>query len=455
MTDPRKMYIQAYGCQMSVRDSESLRSLAEDYAYEETHTIAEADLILITTCCVRESAERKILGRIGELKALKQKNPGLLIAVCGCMVQQPKAVESYAKRAPHVDLWTGTFDYDQFAGMLERALSGEKVVQVSPESRLRTELAPDAQNGSLKASVSVMYGCDNYCAYCIVPYVRGRERSRDPEDILAQVRALAASGCRDLTLLGQNVNSYGQKDGFTMDFADLLTQVDAVAGMERIWFVTSHPKDLSDKLIKVMARCPHVCEHLHLPLQAGSDRVLQAMNRGYTAADYEERVRALRRAIPEVTLSTDIIVGFPGETEEDFQRTLDVVDRVGFTQAFTFMFSRRSGTRAAELPEQLPLAIKRDRLARLMELQNAKCLAWRQSLVGKEVEVLVEGTSKKDPGRLMGRTRSNDIVVFVNPEKGQTGGRELVGKLVRIHIEKAKSWTLFGRLSEIPYEGFT
>ncbi|MCL1790271.1 MAG: tRNA (N6-isopentenyl adenosine(37)-C2)-methylthiotransferase MiaB [Peptococcaceae bacterium] len=437
------MYIQAFGCQMSVRDSESLRALAEDYGFTETNCLDDADLILLTTCCVRESAERKILGRIGELKALKQNNPDLLIVVCGCMVQQPEAVITYRKKAPHVDLWTGTFDYDLFADLLERAMRGEKVVQVSPECRLRTEFAPNAQNGKLKASVSVMYGCDNYCAYCIVPYVRGRERSRDPEDVLAQVEALAAGGCRDLTLLGQNVNSYGIKDGFHVDFADLLEQVDAVAGLERIWFVTSHPKDLSDKLIDVMARCPHVCEHLHLPLQAGSDRVLRAMNRGYTTAEYEERVRALRRVVPGVTVSSDIIVGFPGETEDDFQRTLDVVERVGYTQAFTFMFSKRSGTRGAELPDQIPLDVKKERLARLMELQNAKSLAWRQSFVGRDVEVLVEGTSKNNPGRLMGRTRGNDIVVFPVPALPVP-----VGELVQVHVEKARSWTLIGRLCD-------
>ncbi|MCL1917209.1 MAG: tRNA (N6-isopentenyl adenosine(37)-C2)-methylthiotransferase MiaB [Peptococcaceae bacterium] len=430
---------------MSVRDSDSLRSLAEDYGYVETKEPSEADLILITTCCVRESAERKILGRIGELKALKDRNPDLLIGVCGCMVQQPDAVRSYSKRAPHVDLWTGTFDYDQFSHLLKRAMEGEKVIRVSPDTSGRTELAPEAQKGSLKASVSIMYGCDNYCAYCIVPYVRGRERSRDPEDILGQVRMLAANGCRDLTLLGQNVNSYGIKDGFKTDFADLLKEIDAVTGLERIWFVTSHPKDLSDKLIRVMAESHHVCEHIHLPFQAGSDQVLAAMNRGYTARDYRERVAAIRREAPQVTLSTDIIVGFPGETEEDFQGTLDLVEQVGFTQAFTFMFSKRSGTRAAELPDQIPLEVKRERLSRLMEVQNRKSLEWRQGLVGKDVEVLVEGPSKKDARRLMGRTRGNDIVVFEDPGTGQ----DLAGQLVHVHVEKAKSWTVSGRLNTL------
>lgn len=451
----KKVHIQAYGCQMSVRDSESLRSLAENYGFVETQDSGDADLILITTCCVRESAERKILGRIGDLKALKQRNPHLLIAVCGCMVQQPDAVSSYKKRAPHVDLWTGTFDYDQFSLLLERALNGEKVVQVSPEGSWRTEFAPDAQNGCLKASVSIMYGCDNYCSYCVVPYVRGQERSRDPEDILEQVRKLVAWGCRDLTLLGQNVNSYGMKDGFAMDFADLLERVDAVEGLERIWFITSHPKDLSDKLIRVIAQSRHVCEHMHLPVQAGSDRVLQAMNRGYRVADYEERVQAIRRAVPQVALTTDIIVGFPGETEEDFQQTLDLVDRVGFSQAFTFKFSKRSGTGAAALPEQISQEVKKERLARLMDLQNSKSLAWRQSLLGKDVEVLVEGRSKKDAGRLMGRTRSNDIVVFADPRQAQTETKNeisavpiLIGKLVQVRIERAKSWTLYGRLHD-------
>jgi tRNA-2-methylthio-N6-dimethylallyladenosine synthase len=442
MEPVRKMYIQAFGCQMSFRDSESLGFLAEDFGFAETKEISEASLIIITTCCVRESAERKIMSRIGDLKALKLRNPDLLIAVCGCMVQQPEAVNSYKKRAPHVDLWTGTFDYDQFSVMLERALSGEKIVQVSADSMLRTEFAPDARTGSLKASVSIMYGCDNYCAYCIVPYVRGRERSREPDDILTQVRALAAGGCKDLTLLGQNVNSYGIKDGFQTDFADLLREIDRVEGLERIWFVTSHPKDLSDKLIQVMAESRHVCEHIHLPFQAGSDRVLAAMNRGYTAVNYLERTEAIRRGIPGVTLSTDIIVGFPGETEEDFQGTLDLVEKVGFTQAFTFMFSKRSGTSAAEMPDQIPLEVKRERLSRLMDLQSQKSLAWRQSLVGTVQEVLVEGTSKKDASRLMGRTRGNDIVVFGDP------GKPLMGELAQVKIEKARSWTLFGQLAE-------
>lgn len=434
----KKVCIITYGCQMSERDAETLAAISEDLGYDRTDKPENAALIIINTCCVRESAENKILGKIGQLKSLKKKNPSLKIAVSGCMVQQPGIIEKLQRRAPHVDIWTGTFDFHKFAELLQKALNDEKVVCISEEPGY-TEVVPLAEKGKLKANVNIMYGCSNYCTYCIVPHVRGVERSRPKEEILKEIKELVSHGCREVTLLGQNVNSYGKKDMFSYDFADLLKEVDQIEGLYRIRFTTSHPKDLSDKLIKTVASGKHICNHFHLPFQAGSNKILKAMNRKYTREYYLQRVETILASIPSASLTTDIIVGFPGETDNDFAQTLDMIKRVHFSQAFTFMYSKRSGTAAAEMPNQVPLEIKKRRLQELIDLQNARSLEWRKKMINGVYEVLVEGPSKTDQNVLTGRTIGNEVVVF-------EGGSDLIGNLVNVKITSANSWTLFGEI---------
>lgn len=437
--ETRKVHTIYYGCQMSERDAETLAAISRKAGYVPVDSIEEADLVIINTCCVRESAENKIIGKIGQLKKNKEKNPSLKIAVTGCMVQQPGLADRLRKRNPHVDIWTGTSDLDSFQKMLEQCERGEKIVRVSEDYSCPGEAEPLAEKGKLRASTNVIYGCNNYCAYCIVPYVRGRERSRPMDEIIVEIKELVANGTKEVTLLGQNVNSYGIKDGFPYDFADLLAEVDKIENLLRIRFTTSHPKDLSAKLITAVAQGKHICEHFHLPFQAGSNKVLKSMNRQYTREYYLDRVNCILKEIPEARLSTDIIVGFPGETEEDFQQTLDLVNEVHFSQAFTFMYSKRSGTAAAELPDQIPLNVKKERLQKLIEVQNARSLAWRQKMVGNVYEILVEGPSKTDKRQMTGRTRGNEIVVF----EGEEG---LTGSLVNVKINSANSWTLFGQI---------
>lgn len=429
----------AYGCQMSERDADTLTGLSTQKGYVPSNELEKADLVIINTCCVRESAENKILGKIGELKKLKESNPQLKIAISGCMVQQPGALERLSKRAPHVDIWAGTHNIHEFNRLLEEAEEKGKVAEVWEKPKEAQEAVPLAEKGKLKAFVNISYGCDNFCTYCIVPHVRGRERSRKPEEIIAEIEALVETGCREVTLLGQNVNSYGHDFDFPYDFSDLLKAVDKIQGIYRVRFMTSHPKDLSDKLIETIAAGTNLCEHIHLPIQAGSDEILRRMNRKYTREYYLSRISKIRELIPQVSLTTDIIVGFPGETEEDFQETLKVVEEVNYSQAYTFMYSKRSGTPAAQMEDQVPLDVKKHRLQHLISLQNSQSLAWRQQMIGTSLEVLVEGPSKSNPERLTGRTRGNDLVVF-------PGDSSLIGTLVKVMIHDSNSWTLFGEL---------
>ncbi|MHB1653092.1 MAG: tRNA (N6-isopentenyl adenosine(37)-C2)-methylthiotransferase MiaB [Desulfitobacteriaceae bacterium] len=435
----KKVVTLVYGCQMSERDAETLTWISAQKGYERSEDLEKADLVIINTCCVRESAENKILGKIGELKKLKERNPRLKIAVSGCMVQQPGALERLKKRAPHVDIWTGTHNLHDFSNLLNKAEIVGKVAEVWAEPGKITESGPLAEQGKLKANVNIMYGCDNYCTYCIVPHVRGRERSRPPEEIIKEIEALINSGCREVTLLGQNVNSYGREFASGYDFADLLGDVDQSSGSLRVRFMTSHPKDLSDKLINTITTGKHLCEHIHLPIQSGSDEVLKRMNRKYTREYYLNRVEYIRKVLPQSSLTTDFIVGFPGETEEDFEQTLEVVRRVHFSQAFTFMYSQRSGTPAAVMSEQIPLDTKKHRLQKLMSTQREESLKWRQNMLGKSWEVLVEGPSKTNPDRLTGRTQGNELMVF-------NGYGSLTGHLVQVKALDANSWTLFGEL---------
>lgn len=442
MEKEKKVVTLAYGCQMSERDAETLTQITRQEGYSSSDDLDNADLIIINTCCVRESAENKILGKIGELKKLKDKNPNLKIAISGCMVQQPGALERLQKRAPHIDIWAGTHNLHEFSTLLHKAEQGEKAAEVWQEPQNTSESTPLAEKGKLQANVNIMYGCNNFCSYCIVPHVRGRERSRQPAEIIQEIKDLVTSGCREVTLLGQNVNSYGKEFSPPYDFADLLQAVDQIPGLLRIRFITSHPKDLSDKLIAAVASGDKLCEHFHLPIQSGSNLILERMNRKYTREYYLSRVRKIRELLPQASLTTDIIVGFPGETETDFEQTLEIMKMIQYSHAFTFMYSKRSGTPAAEMEDQIPLDVKKRRLQRLMSVQNKQSLDWRQQMIGKTYEVLIEGPSKTNPERLVGRTRGNELVVF-------KGNPDDIGSLVNLRITEAGTWTLVGEIENL------
>ncbi len=436
-----KVVTLVYGCQMSERDADTLTEITRRLGYEPSDDLETAALVIVNTCCVRESAENKILGKIGELKKLKERNSKVKIAITGCMVQQPGALERLQKRAPHVDIWAGTHNLHEFSSLIKKVERGGKVAEVWHEPKATLEIAPLPEKGKRHASVNIMYGCDNFCSYCIVPHVRGRERSRKPEEILQEIKSLVESGCREVTLLGQNVNSYGKEFSPTYDFADLLQEVDQIPWLLRIRFITSHPKDLSDKLIKTVAEGKKLCEHFHLPIQSGSNFILERMNRKYTREYYLSRVQKIHELVPNASLTTDIIVGFPGESEEDFEQTLAMMKQAHYSQAFTFMYSKRSGTLAAKMEDQIPLDVKKRRLQKLMSVQNQESLEWRQLMIGKLVEVLVEGPSKTNPQRLTGRTRGNELVVFNGPQ-------EIIGSLVNVRINEAGSWTLMGEVED-------
>ncbi|KJR44655.1 tRNA-i(6)A37 methylthiotransferase [Desulfosporosinus sp. I2] len=439
MKTGKKVVTIAYGCQMSERDAETLTEITRQEGYERSEDLENADLVIVNTCCVRESAENKILGKIGELKKLKERNPNLKIAISGCMVQQPGSIDRLRKRAPFIDIWAGTHNLHNFSDLLHQAEHGGKVAEVWLKPKATLESTPLAEKGKLQANINIMYGCDNFCSYCIVPHVRGRERSRKPEEIIQEIKDLVTSGCREVTLLGQNVNSYGKEFSPAYDFADLLMDVDQIPDLLRIRFITSHPKDLSDKLIETVARGQKLCEHFHLPIQSGSNFILQRMNRKYTREYYLSRVEKIREILPQARITTDVIVGFPGESEEDFEQTLEMMDLVQYCHAFTFMYSKRSGTLAAEMEHQIPLDVKKRRLQKLMSVQNQQSLKWRQKMIGKTYEVLVEGPSRTNTERLTGRTRGYELVVF-------NGSSELVGSLVNVKIIDASSFTLTGEI---------
>lgn len=423
---------------MNEHDSESIAGLLRDCGYDFTGEPESADLIIYNTCCVRENPERKVYGQVGLLSRLKQEKPGLLVAVCGCMAQRPHEAQKIALRLPHVDLVFGTHNIHRLPVLLEQVRqTRERVVEVWHEEGDVVEGLPVIRESPIKAYVTVIYGCTNFCSYCIVPFVRGKERSRKPGAVVGEVERLAADGVKEVMLLGQNVNSYGKDLEEKTDFAQLLRLLRQIPGIRRIRFTTSHPKDVSDELIEIMAEPGKVCEHLHLPVQAGSDRVLWLMKRGYTRKGYEALVSRIREAVAGLALTTDIIVGFPGETEKDFNETLELVESVGFDSAFTFIFAPRPGTPAEHLPGQVAEEVKRDRIYRLIEVQNRVSNRINQALIGTTVPVLVEGTSDKHHGVLMGRTRTNKVVAFT--------GRPLPpGKEVEVRLTKAQTWTLFG-----------
>ncbi len=434
----KSVYIKTMGCQMNEHDTEVILGILTSLGYHEVGSVEEADLILYNTCSVRENPERKVYGHITSFRALKEKNPSLVIGICGCMTQQKLELENILQKLPHVDLIFGTHNIHRLPELLDRAASGERIVEVWDQGEDIIEDLPVQRRDPLRAFVNVIYGCTNFCTYCIVPYTRGRERSRDAEAIVEEVRALALDGVREITLLGQNVNAYGKDLKNPTDFAELLHRLNAIPGLERIRFTTSHPRDMKDPLIEAMAALDKVCEHLHLPVQSGSSEILRRMNRGYTREDYLELVRRIKNVIPNVNLTTDIIVGFPGETEEDHQATLDLVEDVGFSSSFTFLYSPREGTPAAKMADQIPEATKKQRIYELIELQNRISAATMAAEVGSIRDILVESydSVKKT---LLGRTKNHYQVVVEGPE-------HLVGEIVEVRITRSLTWTLRGEL---------
>ncbi len=435
----KRAFIGVYGCQMNISDAERMEGQLATLGYERTEDMARADLILLNTCCVRETAEDKVYGKIGEIKHIKRANPALIFGITGCMAQ--KEGEALIRRAPHIDFVLGTNKVHELKATVRRLESARRgpVVDVLLGDAPLPENVPIERTGRLSAWVPIMYGCNNFCTYCIVPYVRGREHSRRPEDVVREVEEAAAQGFKEITLLGQNVNSYGRDHKFA-SFAELLLMVDAVKGVERVRYMTSHPKDLSDAVIDAVRQGRHICPHFHLPVQHGSDRILRAMNRVYRKDAYRSLVERIRSAVPDASLTTDLIVGFPGETEEDFGELLDFLREIRYDAAYTFLYSKRSGTPAATMEAQVEDSVKKERLHRLMEVQNEISLEKNTALKGTVQEVLAEGPSRTDEDVWTGRTGTNKIVLW------RKKGQETEGDIVRVRITQPQTWVLKGEL---------
>ena len=434
----KKYTILNYGCQMNESDSEHFAGQLKDLGYNYTNDYHEADIVVVNTCCVRESAEKKILGKIGELKTVKANHPGLIICVAGCMAQ--KGGEKLVKKYPQIDLLIGTAQVNNFKAILVDFLAdkGQKIYDDVSINEAEFE-GQCVRKSGFAAWIPIMYGCNNFCTYCIVPYVRGRERSRSKESIIAEIEQAVAEGFKEFTLLGQNVNSYGKDKGEKNSFAQLLQDCSAIKGVERIRYMTSHPRDMNEEIVKVVAASTNICENFHIPAQSGSNHILKAMNRGYTREKYLSLVSAIRKHCPDASITTDIIVGFPGESEQEFQDTLDLMREVEFDAAYTFIYSKRSGTPAAAYEEQIPLNVKKERLNQLMELQNQNSLAKNKLLVGKSLEVLVEGPSQSNTEVWSGRTRTNKLVLWPTEGRNYT-----VGQLLTVKITAAQTWLLKG-----------
>lgn len=437
---PPLAYVHSYGCQGNVSDGEKLKGMLADMGYGFCDQAEQADLVLFNTCAIRENAEDRIFGNVGALKRWKAQSPKHKLLLCGCMMQQPHIVEKLKQSYPYVDLIFGTHVIHQLPELLLSVLQQHKRVFYTPESDgVIAEGLPIRRDGTLKAWVPIMYGCNNFCTYCIVPYVKGRERSRQPEAILAEVRQLVEQGYKEITLLGQNVNSYGKTLEHPISFAQLLTQIDAIPGDFRIRFMTSHPKDATKELFDVMAKSQKICHHLHLPVQCGSDRILQAMNRRYTVEQYLGLIDYARSVMPDISFTTDIIVGFPGETLEDFQGTMELLKKVRYDSLFSFIYSKRVGTKAASMPDDTPHSVKSDRLQQLLALQRTIGEEVLSEYVGKTLRILVDGTGKSGEGYLTGRTDQYLIVDF-------PGDSALIGQFVTVKITKALNWALLGEL---------
>ncbi|MDN7241215.1 tRNA (N6-isopentenyl adenosine(37)-C2)-methylthiotransferase MiaB [Planococcus sp. N028] len=439
----RKFYIRTYGCQMNEHDTEVIAGILMQLGYELTSAVDDANVILLNTCAIRENAENKVFGELGHLKPLKLENPDVLIGVCGCMSQEESVVNKILKTYDQVDMIFGTHNIHRLPEILNEAyMSKEMVIDVWSKEGDVIENLPKVRKGKIKAWVNIMYGCDKFCTYCIVPYTRGKERSRRPADIIQEVRHLAAQGYKEVTLLGQNVNAYGKDfTDMTYGLGELMDELRMI-DIPRIRFTTSHPRDFDDHLIEVLAKGGNLVDHIHLPVQSGSTSMLKIMARKYSREHYVELVRKIREAIPTVSLTTDIIVGFPNETEEQFEETLSLFKEIGYEMAFTYIYSPREGTPAAKMEDNVPMEVKKDRLQRLNAVVNEYAAAAMKAYEGQIVEVLVEGESKKNPDVLSGYTAKNKLVNFVGP-------KAIVGKLVKVKIITTKTWSLNGELIEI------
>lgn len=447
----KKYHIITFGCQMNERDSETMAGMLNEKGFEAEEEKENADIVIINTCSVRENADNRFFGTLGQLKKIKEKNPNFIACVCGCMMQQQHIVDQVKSKYPWVDLVFGTHNLHQFSQLLDNVINErKKIVDIWQDGGDIVEGLPSKRVYSYKALVNIVYGCNNFCTYCIVPYTRGRERSRRPEEIIKEVKSLVETGAKEITLIGQNVNSYGvskYKDGYCsaeengMDFTDLIYALNEIEGLERLRFMTSNPKDLSDKLIQAYKDCDKLCNAIHLPVQSGSDNVLKRMNRKYTKADYLTLIEKLRTVAPDITITTDLIIGFPGETEEDFLETMDLVEKVRYDSAFTFIYSIRKGTPAEKYEDQIAEEVKHDRFNRLLKRINEISGEINKTYEGTVQKVLVEGpsTSKKCDNMLAGRTESTKLVNF-------PGSEDLVGQIVNVKIIEGKQFNLKGIL---------
>jgi tRNA-2-methylthio-N6-dimethylallyladenosine synthase len=442
----KTFHIVTFGCQMNSRDSEKISGILKQIGYIETDT-EDADFVLYNTCTVRENANNRVFGRLGHVGKLKKNRPGMLVAVCGCMMQETTAVERVKKSYPFVDIIFGTHNIFKLAELIKTRIDNESVsdkhsdrmvIDLWKDTDMIVENLPNDRKYPFKAGVNIIYGCNNFCSYCIVPYVRGRERSRNPEDILEEIRALANDGVKEVMLLGQNVNSYGKNLNPQISFAQLLKEVEKIDKIKRIRFMTSHPKDLSQELIDVMGASKKICRHLHLPLQSGSTRLLKIMNRKYTKEDYLDLVDRIRKAVPDISLTTDIIVGFPGETEEDFMETIDVVKKVGFDNAFTFLYSKRAGTPAANMECQVDENVAKERFDRLLDEIHASAAKAAGRDVNSVKDVLVEEVNSQNEDLLTGRLSNNMLVHF-------PGDKSLIGEIIPVYLEESKGFYYIGK----------
>lgn len=437
---PLTFCVTTFGCQMNARDSEKLVGILEQIGYVEEADEEKADFVIFNTCTVRENANMRVYGRLGRLKKNKKANPHMMIGLCGCMMQEPEVVEKLKKQYRYVDLVFGTHNIYKFAELIATRFESERmVIDIWKDTDKIVEDLPNERKFSFKSGVNIMFGCNNFCSYCIVPYVRGRERSRNPKDIIREIERFVADGVVEVMLLGQNVNSYGKTLDEPMTFAQLLQEIEKIEGLERIRFMTSHPKDLSDELIEVMAASKKICKHLHLPVQSGSTEILKKMNRRYTKEQYLELAKKIKAAIPDISLTTDIIVGFPGETEEDFLETMDVVKQVRYDSAFTFIYSKRTGTPASIMENQVPDDVVKDRFDRLLkEVQkiSAEVCCVHE---GSVQSVLVESLNDHDNSLVTGRLSNNLLVHF-------KGNPDLIGKIVNVHLKECKGFYYLGEM---------
>ena len=437
---PLTFCVTTFGCQMNARDSEKLVGILEQIGYVEEAEEEKADFVIFNTCTVRENANMRVYGRLGQLKKNKKANPHMMIALCGCMMQEPEVVEKLKKQYRYVDLVFGTHNIYKFAELIVTRFESERmVIDIWKDTDKIVEDLPNERKFTFKSGVNIMFGCNNFCSYCIVPYVRGRERSRNPKDIIREIERFVADGVVEVMLLGQNVNSYGKTLEEPMTFAGLLKEIEKIEGLERIRFMTSHPKDLSDELIEVMRNSKKICKHLHLPVQSGSTEILKKMNRRYTKEQYLELVRKIKTAIPDISLTTDIIVGFPGETEEDFLETMDVVRQVRYDSAFTFIYSKRTGTPAAVMENQIPEDVVKDRFDRLLkEVQkiSAEVCCVHE---GTTQKALVESMNDHDSTLVTGRLSNNLLVHF-------KGDADLIGRIVDVHLNECKGFYYLGEM---------